>query len=261
MNWDDIKDFIVNINKINNYNMNVYERYSPFIILIVFIIIILFAKNIIVSNHILEKRIRYIFSYITGGVLVFYYLGNWIILGIDINNLPFHLCYFCAMLAIILSLNKNKKIFNFILVCGVAGGISSFISIDLSLSSSYFKYYKFTISHIAIVILPIYFIIIYNYKLKIKELVEVFIELEILAIIMGIFNSYFKTNYFFVSFSSNFAAKGTILESLGDGYKYFINLQIITIFYFFLIFLMLKILEYIKIKTKKYNMVLENNNY
>lgn len=246
MSWYDIKDFIVNINKTNNYNMNVYERYSPFIILIVFIIIILFTKNIIISNHILEKRIRYIFSYITGGVIVFYYLGNWIILGIDINNLPFHLCYFCAMLAIVLSLNKNKKIFNFILVCGVTGGISSFISIDLSLSSSSFKYYKFTISHIAIVILPIYFIIIYRYKLKIKELIEVFIELEILGVIMGVFNSYFKTNYFFVSFFNNFAAKDTILENLGDGYKYFINLQLIVIIYFFLIFIFLKIIELIK---------------
>lgn len=246
MSWYDIKDFIVNINKTNNYNMNVYERYAPFIILIVFIIIILFTKNIIISNHILEKRIRYIFSYITGGVIVFYYLGNWIILGIDINNLPFHLCYFCAMLAIVLSLNKNKKIFNFILVCGVTGGISSFISIDLSLSSSSFKYYKFTISHIAIVILPIYFIIIYRYKLKIKELIEVFIELEILGVIMGVFNSYFKTNYFFVSFFNNFAAKDTILENLGDGYKYFINLQLIVIIYFFLIFIFLKIIELIK---------------
>lgn len=246
MSWYDIKDFIVNINKTNNYNMNVYERYAPFIILIVFIIIILFTKNIIISNHILEKRIRYIFSYITGGVIVFYYLGNWIILGIDINNLPFHLCYFCAMLSIVLSLNKNKKIFNFILVCGVTGGISSFISIDLSLSSSSFKYYKFTISHIAIVILPIYFIIIYRYKLKIKELIEVFIELEILGVIMGVFNSYFKTNYFFVSFFNNFAAKDTILENLGDGYKYFINLQLIVIIYFFLIFIFLKIIELIK---------------
>ena len=247
MNWYKIRDFIVNINSVNNYSMNRYERYSPFIILFVFIIIILFSKNSIISNQVLEKRIRYIFFYITGGVLVFYYLGNWIILGIDINNLPFHLCYFCSTLAIILSLNKNKKIFNFILVCGVAGGISSFISIDLSLSSSYFKYYKFTISHIAIIILPIYFIIIYNYKLKVKELLEVFIELEILAIIMGIFNSYFKTNYFFVSFSSNFAAKDTILENLGDGYKYFINLQLIVILYFFLIFIFLKIIELIKV--------------
>ena len=142
-----------------------------------------------------------------------------------------------------MALNKNKKTFNFLLVCGVIGGLSSFIAMDLSLSSSYFKYYKFTLSHIAIIILPVYFIIIHNYKLKIKELLEVFIQMEILSIGFGIFNSYFKTNYFFVSFTDNFAAQGTILEGLGNGYKYFINLQIVGLIYFFTIFIILKILE------------------
>lgn len=256
-----LRNFIVNVNDKDNYIMNNYERYGPFIIILIVIIIILVNKDILIKNSKIEKKIRCIFSFIVGVVISFYYLGNWIILGVDINNLPFHLCYLCTILCIILSTNKNKKIFNFILVCGFIGGLGSFISIDLSLSSMYFKYYKFIISHIAIIILPIYFIVIYNYKLKIKELLEVFIELEILAIIMGIFNSYFKTNYFFVSFNSNFAAKGTILENLGEGYKYFINLELVTILYFSIIFILLKIIELIKIKKNKENILLENNNY
>lgn len=256
-----LRSFIVKVNNNDNYIMNSYERFAPFVILLIFIIIILLSKNTIINNSKLEKRIRYVFSFIIGGVISFYYLGNWIIFGIDINNLPFHLCYFCTILSIVLSLNKNKKIFNFILVCGFIGGLGSFIAIDLSLSSRYFKYYKFTVSHIAIIILPIYFSIIHNYKIKIKELLEVFIELEILAIIMGIFNSYFKTNYFFVSFNSNGAAKGTILENLGEGYKYFINLELVAIFYFFLIYIVLKILEVRKNEISKYNILLENNNY
>ena len=254
-----LRDFIVKVNNNDNYIMNSYERYAPFIVLFLLIIIIVLTKNIIRNNIKLEKRLRWIFSFLAGGVISIYYISNWIILGIDINNLPLHLCYFCTILSIILALNKNKKIFNFILVCGFIGGLGSFISIDLSLSSSYFKYYKFIISHIAIIILPIYFIIIHNYKLKIKELLEVFIKLELIGIIIGIFNSYFRTNYFFVSFSSNFAAKGTILEDLGEGYKYFINLELTAILYFFIIFILLKVLEFKKINSHK--ILLENNNY
>lgn len=251
MNWSKVRDFIVNISDNDNYIMNAYERYAPFIILFLLFSIILILKDFIRYNSKLEKNIRLVFSFITGITISFYYIGNWLILGLDINNLPFHLCYLCTILSIILALNKNKKIFNFLLVCSVIGGLSSFIAIDLSLSSSYFKYYKFTISHIAIIILPIYFIVIHNYKLKIKELFWVFIQMEILSIGFGVFNSYFKTNYFFVSFTDNFAAQGTILEGLGNGYKYFINLQILGIIYFFIIFILLKVLEFRKLYKKE----------
>ena len=251
MNWIKIRNFIVNISDNDNYIMNNYERYAPFIILFLLFSTILISKDFIRYNSKLEKNIRLAFSIITGITISFYYIGNWLILGVDINNLPFHLCYLCTILSIILALNKNKKIFNFLLVCGVIGGLSSFISIDLSLSSSYFKYYKFTLSHIAIIILPIYFIVIHNYKLKIKELLEVFIQMEILSIGFGIFNSYFKTNYFFVSFTDNFAAQGTILDELGNGYKYFINLQIVGLIYFFTIFIILKIIEVRQVYQKR----------
>ena len=251
MYWIKVRNFIVNINSNNYYTMNIYERYAPFIILFLLFLAILILKDFIRSNSKLGKNIRLVFSFITGITISFYYIGNWLILGIDINNLPFHLCYICTILSIILALNKNKKIFNFLLVCSVIGGLSSFIAIDLSLSSSYFKYYKFTISHIAIIILPIYFIVIHNYKLKIKELFWVFIQMEILSIGFGVFNSYFKTNYFFVSFTDNFAAQGTILEGLGNGYKYFINLQILGIIYFFIIFILLKVLEFRKLYKKE----------
>ena len=109
--------------------MNAYERYAPFIILFLLFSIILILKDFIRYNSKLEKNIRLVFSFITGITISFYYIGNWLILGVDINNLPFHLCYIGTILSIILALNKNKKIFNFLLVCGVIGGLSSFIAI------------------------------------------------------------------------------------------------------------------------------------
>ncbi len=33
MNWSKVRDFIVNISDNDNYIMNAYERYAPFIIL------------------------------------------------------------------------------------------------------------------------------------------------------------------------------------------------------------------------------------
>lgn len=261
MNWTVLRNFIINTNNDYKYTMNIYERYAPFIILAIFITIIILNKDRIRSNKKIDTKIRVIFSFVILAITSFYYIGNWIVLGINVNNLPFHLCYLCTILSIILSINKNKKIFNFILVCGIIGGVSSFISIDLSLSSKYFKYYQFLLSHIAIIILPIYFRVIYKYKLNISELIKVFVQLEMLGLVMGIFNENFKTNYFFVSFTSNLAARGTILESLGNGYSYFINLEIVTICYFIILFITLKLIEIRSIRKYKYNLLIDNNTY
>jgi len=64
-------------------------------------------------------------------------------------------------------------------------------------------------------------------------IIRSFIYLQGLGLLMGIVNYYFGSNYFFVSFTSNIAAKGTILEGLGNGYDYFIKLEVLSVIYVF----------------------------
>lgn len=62
-----------------------------------------------------------------------------------------------------------------------------------------------------------------------------------MGIIIGIFNHKFNTNYFFILFNSNLAAKGTILEVLGEGYNYFINLEVLVTIYTIAIYILARI--------------------
>lgn len=95
------------------------------------------------------------------------------------------------------------------------------------------------------------FFIIYKYNVSIKDTISVILTTEILGLILGIFNEYFNTTYMFVSFSSNQAAKDSILYYIGDGYMYFLNLQIIFIFVMLLWYLILNTIYKLLIKDKK----------
>lgn|GEM_PF-2173083 len=246
-----MKDFIIYERAAENYIMNNYERFLPIILLIIILLLIIFFRNQIRRNKKIERIIRYFLAAFIMIITTIYYLGNWTIKGFSINNLPLHLCYICNILSAITLLKVNKRIYNFLLFAGLLGGISSLLSMDRSMSSRYLKYYYFMTAHLSIIIVPIYFAIIYKWFINKLELFRAYLILQLMGLSMGIINSIYKTDYFFVSFSSNIAAKGTILEDLGSGYDYFIKLEFLSLIYFILWYLSL-ILYNSKLLSRKY---------
>ena len=238
-----MKNFIILDKEEIISGMNFFERYLPIIILVIIITLIFLFKERIRGSEKLDKRIRLILAIINILITLFYYGGKWIYIGFVPEYLPLHLCYICNIISIILLINKNKKLYVFLIFVGVLGGISSLISMDLTLSYKYFKYYYFSFTHINIVIVPLYFAIVHQYSSNNKEVIKAFIFLQILGIFMGIINYYYESNYFFVSFNSSIAAEGTILENLGSGYFYFINLEILAFFYLSIYLIINKKLE------------------
>lgn len=238
-----MKNFFIFKRAYDSYRMNISEQIIPLIIMIIIIGLLLLYRDRIRINSRAEKIIRYILTSVSGVFFISYYLANWMIIGIELENLPLHLCYISNILCIILGINKNKKIYNFTLCYGLIGGIGSLLSMDTSLSSRYFKYYQFMVSHISIIVIPLYFLIIHKYFLNEMEVLKVYIMLQIIGITMGVFNHIFNTDYFFVTFNSNLAARGTILEDIGSGYNYFINLELLSLIYMGIIYIIVKIVN------------------
>lgn len=241
-----MKDFIIYDRGENLYRMSFLEKNIPILILFIILALIYFFRKHIRENIKLEKSIRLTMLFINAFVTISYHIGRWIYIGVRTDNIPLHLCYICNIFSIIMLINKNEKIHKFLLFAGIIGGISSLISVDVTLSSNYLKYYYFMIAHISIIIVPIYFSIVHKYKLTTKNIITSFLYVQALGILMGIINYFFKSNYFFVSFNSNIAAKGTILEELGNGYDYFINLEKLAFYYFLLWIGIFKISQYTK---------------
>lgn len=214
------------LNNINvNYEITLLEKIIPIFILIILIITLYLNRDKIRNNKLLDKRIRYYCGILSLIFLSIYYILEWSSNRVRVFNLPLHICFVSNILCIILCFNKNNKIFNFVVFTGILGGLSSLLAPELNLSFKYFRYYQFMICHISIIIIPVYFMFIYKYKITIKATLKVIFTTEILGLSLGIFNEIYNTNYMFVSFTSNDAAKGSILSYIGEGYFYFINLQ------------------------------------
>lgn len=250
-----MKDFFILQSPTKNYQMSNIEQFTPIVIMIVIIILLLVCRKEIRKNYRIEKAIRYTFTIISSIIFISYYLITWLIEGIEIDNLPLHLCYIVNILCIVLGFTRNKKIYDFVICYGVIGGVASLISMDTSLSSMYFKYYQFMVSHISIIIIPIYFLVVQKYNLKEKSVIKLYILLQVLGISIGVFNHKFNTNYFFVMFNSNLAARGTILENLGKGYNYFINLELLVTIYTGTVYILAKTINK---KIKNTSEILEN---
>lgn len=223
-----------------NYEITFFEKIIPTFFLILVIIVLYLIQDKIRNNNLLDKKLRYSCGVISLTFLALYYILEWSSNGVTVYNLPLHICFISNILCIILCFNKNKKIFNFVVFTGILGGLSSILAPELDLSFKYFRYYQFMICHLSIIVIPIYFIFVYKYTVNIKTTLKVIFITEILGVSLGIFNEIYKTNYMFVSFTSNQAAKDSILSYIGEGYCYFINLQILFLVTMLLWYLILK---------------------
>lgn len=250
-----MKEFFIFQRPSKNYQMSNNEQFIPIIIMIVIILLLIIYRNKIRTNKKIEKIIRHTLISVSSIIFISYYLITWSIKGVELDNLPLHLCYIVNILCIILGINKSKKIYDFVICYGVIGGLASLVSMDTSLSSMYFKYYQFMVSHISIILIPIYFLIIHKYYLNENDIKKIYILLQVMGIAIGMFNHKFGTNYFFIMFNSNLAARGTILEDLGEGYNYFINLELLVTIYTGVIYIFIKILNS---KIKSVSEILEN---
>lgn len=209
-----------------DHKITVLEIGIPLLFIAIIIILIFTFRNKLRLDSKTDKIVRSILFIL----LLTFYVSNYILLwtqsSIKISNLPLQLCPISALLCILLLINKNKKIFNFVIFTGVLGGIGSVLSPDVSCSFIYYRYYQFMGMHMLIAIVPIYYAIVYKYLPNKKEAIEIFVAVHILAVFMGIFNTIFNTDYMYISFTKNIGPRGTILASFGEGYMYIITFEV-----------------------------------
>ena len=221
-----------------NYELSTLEKILPIFLLIFIITLLIIFKNKLINNRKLDMYIRYSIAIIS--FLALYYILNWHYYGFNPNTIPLHI------LCIILCFNKSKKLCNLLFFIGILGGLASLLLPDLSLSYEYFRYYQFYICHISIIFIPLYFYIVYDYNPRFIDCIKSFVLLQLIGIPIGIFNEIYKTNYMFISFTSNFAAKNNILENLGNGPYYILYLELLTflalILWYFIIYIVSKLI-------------------
>jgi hypothetical integral membrane protein (TIGR02206 family) len=162
-------------------------------IFIVYIVLFFIFKNKIYNSP-KEKLIRYIYASVLSVNLV-------VLATIETVGghayLPFHLCAMSYILTIVLLFTNNEKIFRFVFFTGIIGGIVSFAIPDLYHAGyNRFRFYEFIVAHGAIIIVPIYYLTCYKYKVTKKITLVVILITNILGFLMWPINIIFRNSGF-----------------------------------------------------------------
>jgi len=178
----------------------------------------------------IDKLIRYTMGIILGLMYTSHYLIMWINEGgVGINNLPFQFLSLIVMVCFILVFTKSKKIHALALYVGILGGMLNMVTNQVGYSFLYFRYYQFMISNALIIIIPMYFLIAYEYFPSLKQLLKVLAIIQGVIILIFLFNLSFDTNYMYLKIGESIAHKGTIISYLGKWPWYIIWLELIGI--------------------------------
>ena len=139
------------------------------VMLVIFIAIVVlffvFKNRIAESKH--EKVIKHSIAYFFIAMQVFIIIQNAIHGKIW---LPFHLCSMSYVMAIIVLLTDNEKIFKYLFFSGILGGLVTFAIPELEHSGwNRFRFYEFIIAHTAIMLIPLYYLTNKGYRITLKD--------------------------------------------------------------------------------------------
>lgn len=148
---------------------------------VLYIVLFFVFKNKIYNSK-YEKQIRYGFA----GLLA---VNQVILIIMDAVAgkiyIPLHLCTISFILTIVLLITNNKKIFTFVFFTGIIGGLVSFAIPDLEHAGyTRFKFYEFIIAHGAIILVPLYYLTNYKFKITKKGFLYTMITVNVVGFLM-----------------------------------------------------------------------------
>jgi hypothetical integral membrane protein (TIGR02206 family) len=140
------------------------------------------------------------------------------------HSLPLQICSIAVILAIIalVTLNKNVIIITFF-VGFIPAGLT-IITPELTFDFPHYRFWHFFLHHIILSCVSLYLVLVYKVNITFKTTMAAFGALLLYALVIGIFiNPMFGGNYLFLS---NSPENETLINFLGTGVIYIVNLVI-----------------------------------
>jgi hypothetical integral membrane protein (TIGR02206 family) len=141
------------------------------------------------------------------------------------HSLPLQICSMAVILAIIalVTLNKNMIIITFF-VGFIPAGLT-IITPELTFDYPHYRFWHFFLHHIILSWVSLYLVLVYKVKITFKTTLAAFGALLLYALVIGAFiNPMFGGNYLFLSESPE---NETLINFLGSGIIYIVNLVIV----------------------------------
>ncbi len=145
-------------------------------------------KNIILKTGVLIMLLNTIIYYV--GLITF---G---IFNVK-ENLPLHLCFLSGYTFIYAILSEKHILLKYLFFLSFAGPLPAMIFPELTSTWDYYLFYEFFMSHHLFMILSFFAYFAYNVKIKLKDIIDLFIFANCFFIFIIIYNNIFGSNYFF----------------------------------------------------------------
>lgn len=241
------------INTERFYSLTFLEWIIPLTIVNMIILLLVIYRVKIKTIESLDIILRYLIGSILILLFVSHFLLIWINDGINKNNLPLSFYSLSVIFTVILMFTKSKRLFPLVLYTGVIGGMVNLLTNQVGYSYEYFRYYQFMISQGLLIIGPLYFIIIHEFRPSLISTLFVLLKMEVIIIVIFVLNSLLNTDYLFLTWGENQTYDNMILADLGAWPKYFIYLELIGIFLMAFLFILIHFSfnYYEKVKSKR----------
>lgn len=158
------------------------------------------------------------------------YQGSW-----DIrDHLPLHLCSVMFILATIMLLGKNQKIFEVIYFLALAGAIQPLLTPGIRYSFPHFRAIQIFVIHGALVISVVYMATIEKFRPTWKSIGKMFIYANLYMFIIYFVNLATEGNYLYLVHKPY---TPSLLDLLGPWPYYIISMELVGLFLSFLLYL------------------------
>ena len=173
------------------------------------VLTILFITTYLFLGKFLGNKNKLIFAKSISVVLIFITItghtrniinGYWN----PVDNIPLHLCsisnFIACFILFVPKISKESKFFEFLYYAGIIGAFQAFFTPQINnFDGSNYEYIEWYLSHIGIMLLPIYMLKNLGFRLTKFSWLRVVLYLNILLIIVMPINYFIGSNYMYVN--------------------------------------------------------------
>ncbi len=240
------------------HSLGFLEWIIPITIVYTIIMVFFIYKNKIRNDEKVEHQIRYSLGFILVINLLLYYFFLWKSEGIHLSNLPLQLFGISMILNIVLAFKKVKPLYFILVYITLIIGLMNMLFNQVGYSFEYLRYYLFMLGNGLMIIIPLFYLIIYEYIPTLRNTIISFICTQVFIFFMFLFNVVFNTRYLYLVIDNGPLLKGHLISFLGSWPQNYIYLELIIIAIYILEHLLFK---YLTLKNIKSNQSVVSSSY
>lgn len=154
------------------------------------------------------------------------------------TDLPLYLCSFMAVVIPIFTYYRKYWMYEILLFWIVAGTSQGVITPDIVDGYPSFDYFRYWVVHLGLLAIIFYATFVFNMRPRLASVFKSILVLQLYIGVMMILNYILKANYSYLNYKPESAS---VLDYLGDWPWYLIQVQLLLIPYFLLIYLFFQI--------------------